>query len=196
MRAPKSRWMLLATAMVMVAALEAATPVEAMAEDLDNCVVKLVPVSEDPAPGPIDAIMVDLGCYATYAEAVEVGTGGGTSLPASTTPAAATQRLIERESDVDVGSVMIGTEYTETLFEGRSKSYFASESCSSGVIWEVSYVTDAWNDDFESGKGFGGCDTNKKFKASNFGGEVLTCTPNCSNYGTLKNEVSSLRWRP
>ena len=60
----------------------------------------------------------------------------------------------------------------------------------------MSYVGNFWNDDFESGRGFGGCDTNKKFKAANFGGDVLTCTPDCLSYGVLRNEVSSLRWKP
>ena len=53
-----------------------------------------------------------------------------------------------------------------------------------------------WDNVFSSGKGFGGCDTNKKFENTNFGGSVLTCTPNCTNYGTLSNQVSSLRWKP
>jgi hypothetical protein len=91
--------------------------------------------------------------------------------------------------------VLIGTEYSETQYDGTSKSYFAAVTCSATVTWEVSYVGDTWNDRFESGKGFGGCNHNRKFAASQFGGASVLCTPNCTSYGSLNNLVSSLRWR-
>jgi hypothetical protein len=165
-------------------------------EQLDNCVVRLVPISDDPDPGPVETEPVDLGCYATFEEAVEVGTGGGTQLDKGTTPSSLTQAALTSSTEPDLGDLLIGTEYTETDYASTSRSYFAPLTCSLGTSWEVSYVGNTFNDDFESGRGFGGCDTNKKFKASNFGGDVLTCTPSCTNYGALKNEVSSLRWKP
>jgi hypothetical protein len=91
--------------------------------------------------------------------------------------------------------VLIGREFNGSSYAGSSNDYFAPDTCQ-GNIYEVAYVGDAWNDKFQSGKGFGGCDHNKKFVASNFGGDSLTCTPNCTSYGSLSNEVSSLRWRP
>ena len=93
-------------------------------------------------------------------------------------------------------SVLIGTEYNALGFGGSSNDYFASTACAGTDVWEVNYVGDAWNDLFSSGKGFGGCDHNKKFQDADFGGSVLTCTPNCNDYGLLSNEVSSLRWKP
>jgi hypothetical protein len=166
------------------------------AQTAANCVAVLVPVADDPETDAIETEPVDLGCYDTYEEAVEVGTAGGTDLPEGSSPSSLTQGLLSASTELETSSVLIGTEYTETNFTASSKSYFADSTCSTGVTWEVSYVTDTWNDDFESGKGFGGCDTNKKFVGSNFAGNVLTCTPNCANYGDLKDEVSSLRWRP
>ena len=80
-------------------------------------------------------------------------------------------------------------------YTSNSKSYLAPDACA-GNIWETDYVGDAWNDLFDSGKGFGGCDTNKKFVHANFGGDVLTCSPSCGDYGSLRNQVSSLRWKP
>jgi hypothetical protein len=90
---------------------------------------------------------------------------------------------------------LIGTEWTDVNYESDSRSFYANNACA-GVTWEVPYVGDRWNDNFESGKGFGGCDTNKKFGHVDFGGGVVTCTPNCGDYGTLRNEVSSLKWKP
>jgi hypothetical protein len=137
-----------------------------------------------------------VGCYATFAEAVAAGSDGAIRLDEAAAPASLTDAMVQEATVQAAGNVLIGTEFTETSFDGESKSYFAPNACSGSQVWEVSYVTDAWNDDFESGKGFGGCDHNKKFAASNFGGAVITCTPNCTNYGALANEVSSLRWRP
>jgi hypothetical protein len=197
LRATRSVGVSLAVVAAFVTAtLVGVTGQRAWAEELDNCVVQLVPISDPNDPGPVETDPVDLGCYATYAEAVEVGTGGGTQLPAGITPSKLTQRMLNVTSDPSASDVLIGTEYTETDYALSSRSYFTPQTCSAGTSWEVSYVGNAWNDDFESGRGFGGCDTNKKFKASNFGGDVLTCTPSCLNYGALKNEVSSLRWKP
>jgi len=161
-----------------------------------HCVVRLAASGPGNEPGAVATLEEDLGCYATYAEALAVGSGGAIELPPDTSPATLTQPTLDQGPSDATTSVLIGTEYTLTFYNGSSKSYFASETCSATVSWEVSYVGDAWNDDFESGKGFGGCNHNKKFQDSNFGGASLTCTPNCTDYGTLRNQVSSLRWKP
>jgi hypothetical protein len=115
-------------------------------------------------------------------------------LPGSTTPAELTDGLLER-STVARTQIVIGTEWNGTGFAGGSMDFTAPDTCA-GTTYQVAYVGDFWNDKFQSGKGFGGCDTNKKFVHANFGGDVLTCTPNCNDYGTFSNEVSSLKWKP
>jgi hypothetical protein len=142
-------------------------PTPALGLQQDNCAFRLVPTGAIDADGARRAQPVLLGCFATIAEAL-------TADP--------------------LASVLIGTEYDGTGYTGASNSYFAAVTCSATVSWAVSYVGDTWNDRFASGKGFGGCDHNKKYFDANFGGTVLTCTPNCSNYGSLVNEVSSLKW--
>jgi hypothetical protein len=142
----------------------------------------------------VQARLVAKGCYGTLAEALSAGTDGSVQLDASVTPATLTQRVLA-QATVRRGAVVIGTEYTNVGFGGESSSFTAPDTCV-GVSYEVSYVGNAWNDDFASGKGFGGCDHNKKFENSNFGGDVLTCTPTCNDYAALRNRVSSLRWKP
>jgi hypothetical protein len=182
--------------MLLVIGTLLALPARAGAEVLDNCVAVLAPI-DGSTSGVIDATAVELGCYETYAEALEAGSDGAIAVDADTTPATLTSSSLAAATDVTLAtSVVIGTEYTGLGFEGSSKSYFAPVSCSSTVTWEVSYVGDAWNDDFASGKGFGGCDHNKKFQHADFLGDVITCTPNCSDYAPLRNEISSLRWKP
>jgi hypothetical protein len=135
-----------------------------------------------------------IGCYATFSEALAAGSGGTTRVPSSMTPDRLTNADLSTGTRAD--TVLIGTEFNRDNFAGITNNYFAPTTCSSTNVWDVNYVGDAWNDMFESGRGFGGCDHNKKFQHADFLGDVLTCTPNCSDYGALSNEVSSLRWRP
>jgi len=186
-------------AAVLVTLLAAATlslsavPASAVSS---NCAVVLVPSSVE-ASGAILAKEVDLGCYPTYAEALSVGSSGAIDVPDGTTGASLTDAVLAANTIVSAtADVLIGTEFVGTNYTGTSKSYFAPETCSIGVVWDVGNVGASWDDRFSSGKGFGGCDTNKKFEDTNFGGSVLTCTPNCANYGALSNQVSSLRWKP
>ena len=180
--------------LLMVAGVVAAP---AQAGGGHHCAMRLVPVTPKDAHGVIRAKAVDLGCFSTFAEAVRAGTGGAVSLSANTTPASLTQRQLDRSTAVvPNASVMIGTEYDNIGYNGDSQTYTAPTACAGDDIWEINYVGNAWNDVFESGKGFGGCDHNRKFGAADFTGGSIICTPNCSDYGSFDNRVSSLRWKP
>jgi hypothetical protein len=158
----------------------------------EHCSFRLVPISRQ---GTVtDAKLEPIGCYATYEEALEQGSGGAMEVAPTVTP----QTLVVEAQPVATSGfdVLLGTEWDASNYLQSSSSYFASVTCSSQNTWQVSWVGATWNDRFESGKGFGGCDLNKKFQHVDFGGTSKTCTPNCIDYGTLANEVSSLRWKP
>jgi hypothetical protein len=160
-----------------------------------HCVFRLVPESR-PKPHLILASLQRVGCFVTLSAAIEAGSGGTIRLARSTQPVDLTDTMISETTVARVGDdTLIGTEWNTTAFGGVSNSYMAPDSCA-GTTYAVAYVGDAWNDRFESGKGFGGCDTNRKFVHADFLGDVLTCTPNCGDYGSLRNEVSSLKWKP
>jgi hypothetical protein len=166
----------------------------ASGETEEHCVSLLEPVAVK--ANVIEATPVEVGCYPTYAEALAAGSGGTIAVDATTSPSSLTDdELSASLLEAQTGTVLIGTEWIETGYASTSHSYFATVTCSGVVSWEVGYVTDQWNDRFESGKGFGGCDRNRKFADSQFGGASILCTPNCSTYGSLNNLVSSLRWR-
>jgi hypothetical protein len=161
-----------------------------------HCAVRLQPVAPKDGHGVIRATLVDLGCFATYAEALSAGSGGAIRVSADTTPASLTERQLRASAVAAAADVIIGTEWDGGNYLGASKSYFAPTACAGTDIWETNYVGDLWNDRFESGKGFGGCDHNRKFAAADFTGGSILCTPNCPDYGTLADKVSSLRWKP
>lgn len=164
----------------------------AVAAEEQHCVSRLVPL--EPVGGRTLAALESIGCFPTYDQALEAGSGTTVDVSASVSP----ETLTEEEASLlgTASLVLIGTEFDGFSFAGGSESYFAPSTCSSGVIWGVDNVGAEWNDRFQSGKGFGGCDTNKKFQHENFAGNVKTCSPNCSDYGALANQVTSLRWRP
>ena len=144
--------------------------------------------------GTVPAAAVPIGCYPTLAEAIEAGTGGEVDLSADVTVASLTQDLLDDAGALAAADVLVGIEYDNTNYGGSSSSYFAPSPCNVSN-WEVSYVGNTWNDRFESGKGFSSCDINVKFQNSQFGDPKITCTPNCSTYSGLRNQVSSLRWK-
>lgn len=156
-----------------------------------HCAFHLVPLE---SAGSATSASLDLvGCFSTYEQALEAGIGHATDVGPEVTPQTLTDDVLG--SPTAITSVLIGTEYDGSGYTGGSSSYFAATTCTSTTTWQVANVGATWNDRFQSGKGFGGCDTNKKFQHENFGGSVRTCTANCTDYGTLANEVTSLRWR-
>jgi hypothetical protein len=162
-----------------------------------HCVFRLIPIGRGVAPHAIATRPELVGCYATYAEAILAGTGGAIRLPTGTSPRSVTDEMLAAAAPpgVAMATVVIGTEYDLLNYGGSSKSYTASSTCTASTTWETSYVGNAWNDLLSSGRGFGGCHTNRKFVGSSFTGASVTCTPNCSGYGAVSNLVSSLRWR-
>ena len=111
-----------------------------------------------------------------------------------TTPASVTDALLAADHHDHRSRRPDGTEFTGTGYGGLRRVTSRRRRLH-GVVW-ASRTSAPPDNEFIPGKGFGGCDTNKKFENTNFGGSVLTCTPNCTNYGTLSNQVSSLRWKP
>jgi hypothetical protein len=89
---------------------------------------------------------------------------------------------------------VIGIEWDGQNYTGSGVVYEVASTCTTTTSWVLNYVGDTWNDRFESGKGYGGCNRNKKFEHADYGGAVRTCKPNCTSYEALNNEVSSLKW--
>jgi hypothetical protein len=163
----------------------------ARADPGQHCAFRLVPLE---TVGVVTDASLDLvGCFGTYEEALEAGFGQGIDLGPQVTPQNLTGETLPPPTAL--AGVLIGTEYDGTGYMADSMSYFAATTCTAVTTWQVPNVGPEWNDRFQSGKGFGGCDTNRKYQHENFGGTVRTCTPNCSDYGALANQVTSLRWR-
>jgi hypothetical protein len=161
-----------------------------------HCAYRLEPLARHGSV--VDARLVRIGCYASFARALEVGSGGTIKVSPTMTPKELRAAdLAMADPNPLASNILIGTEYMDANYSSSSgsNSYFASSTCTASTTWQVSWVGASWNDVFSSGIGYGGCNTNKKYHDANFGGSVLTCTPDCTYYGSLNDQVSSLRWR-
>ena len=147
---------------------------------LAGAVLSIIVVYRLSSPGVYDAVEVELGPRVGDFYPVVSGLRAGDQVVARGA------FLVDAEARLSPGAA--------ANYFGASASYYAPSGCGN-TTWEVSYVGNSWNDLFESGKGFGTCDRNRKFEHSNFGGNSILCTPNCSDYGQVRNRVSSLRWR-
>jgi hypothetical protein len=176
---------------LVIACVLAGTAQPAEAAAGRHCTYSLVPIER--VGVVVNAEPELVGCFATYELALEAGLGPGVDIESGMTPMSLTDGALD--SLGVTASVVIGTEWDGSNFTGNSNSYTAATTCSSSTTWQVANVGATWNDRFQSGKGFGGCDTNRKFQHENFGGTVRVCTPNCAGYGTPANQVTSLRWR-
>ncbi len=159
-----------------------------------HCAYRLAPLARHGSV--VDARLVRIGCYPSFAQALEAGSGGTIKVSSAMKPnELRAADLVSADPVAPAASVLIGTEYVDATYAGNSNSYFASSTCTASTTWQVSWVGAGWNDIFSSGRGYGGCNTNRKYHDANFLGSVLTCTPDCSFYGLLNDQVSSLRWR-
>src|SRR5438874_10856994 len=105
---------------VLVGIAVAATPAAADTAGT-NCAYLLVPGGGVTASGEIVATPVSLGCYLTYAQALDVGSGGSVQVSASTTPGTLTQATLDASTTLSATSdVTIGTEFFQTGYNGNS----------------------------------------------------------------------------
>jgi len=151
-----------------------------------HCVFELRPVER--TARAVFTEPLPRGCFSTQAESMAVGTNGNVILPPDTEAEDLSQDLI------DQFTVVIGREFDEGSFVDKLVEYYAPTGCNQNT-WVVNYVGNSLNDRFESGKGFAHCDLNRKFEDADLGGASILCTPHCSAYGVLRDEVSSLRWK-
>jgi hypothetical protein len=133
------------------------------ADATTNCVTKLVADGQADSEGAIHATPVLVGCYDTYSQALAVATA----------PSSSDSRAISREDAPQ--QTALGTEWARPNFNGTSNTYSASSGCNTNT-WTVDDLG-SFNNTFQSGKGFGSCNSNHKYAGLNESGDSINCTP-------------------
>lgn len=91
-------------------------------------------------------------------------------------------------------SIVLGTVYADVNYGGSSYTMWGSSGCA-GVTFGFASLSGGWDTRISSARAANGCWVTL-YKATNYGGEKLTCTPNCPSVGTLNDQVRSLVFRP
>jgi hypothetical protein len=151
-------------------------------------------------------------CYDTFTAAIAAATRGRvTDAPADSRKALKDERFMARvynTPDKEKETIqtqdappqarifgVVGTIFYDENFDGSSRTW-SQESCDdfASIDWEVSYVGDDWNDDFQSAKGGNNCQM-RVFEHSGFGGASTPWFWENPWLGVLEDEGSSLQFR-
>jgi hypothetical protein len=151
-------------------------------------------------------------CYDTFTAAIAAATGGRiTDAPADSRVAMNDERFVARvygdkKKEPQTGDEkkeaiqprihgIIGTIFYQSDFDSSSATWSA-ESCddSGSIDWEVEYVGDDWNDNFESARGGNNCQM-KVWEHRNFQGASTQWFWAMAWLGVLQDEGSSLQFR-
>ena len=149
--------------------------------------------STEPAPA---------ACFETFAEAAAFATRGRVVLPADARPDDIQPALLS--SAGLTGAYVIGIEYENKAFGGRSITFTSDVTCAvtdfylprmpvvSQPFWP--WPLD-WNDRISSAQAFSGCNHSYHFEDVNFGGAMTDCGSGCSYIGdALNDRTSSIMW--
>jgi len=167
------------------------------APDASQCAVLVDMVEND--RGDQVPEETDLGCFATFAEAVAAATAGAVELPADATPEA--EGL--EEALAPAQTVILSTEYDcrnciVLPFFCRAITFFGRDGiCRSGRFYRTN-LTGFWNNRASSTRGSTACPRNCGFQGFNqagFGVCFFHSSRSCGNYpGIFNNTISSKRW--
>jgi hypothetical protein len=144
-------------------------------------------------PGAQASLAEEGGCFATWAEALAVATGGEVRVDPKTQPHALTPEMFERFSTAR--RTIIAVDYADAHFEGVTLTWYADQGCAPGVLFNPNRMPEGWNDRVSSVVGAGGCDHQFLYEHIDFNahqqGLVAECHPQCEGFRLMENKTSS-----
>lgn len=102
--------------------------------------------------------------------------------------------ITQNYSRSSASTVVLGTVYENSSYSGSSYTFWGSGACN-GATYGFASLSGGWDTRISSARAAGGCWVTL-YKATGYGGEKATCTPQCSSIGTLNDQVRSIVFRP
>ncbi len=167
------------------AAMAASGPPERPSAAAPHCAIGLAP-NEHVAATPAR-------CFPTLKEAVGFASAGAVVLgPTSTAP---TETQVEQASTAST-QPLLGIEYWNSYYGGSTLTLYGTSGsgCVNGVSYGFSSLSSTWNDEISSSKAYSSCDGHH-YESSGYAGAVRSCLPNCTSFGVMNDETSSIRFR-
>jgi len=154
-----------------------------------HCVVALSPGSAAKR-----SVVKDYRCFSSLSEAVTFATGGKVRLGARSSFSSADTALLGSSSTASVP--VLGIEYNGTGFGGTSLTLTGSggSGCYGGTEYSFTNLgTYGWNDRIESARTYSNC-VGVHYKNSGLSGTSTSVFGSKSDFGSLNNEISSIRF--
>jgi hypothetical protein len=201
MTSEKSLWRVAVLSFVLVLALQALPLAAASPDDLASSDRHCVAALERVKPGKAAARSQRLECFPTFSDAIYHATEGRVFLPdgldlKDQLDLLGTELKAETESATVIApaTFVIAIDYEDSGFDDSTLTWTTPEPCTALSGWQVTSMPSGWNDQVGSTQGFSDCNRNILYEHINFGGAVLTCSPTCSNLGSMDDETSSRLW--
>ena len=154
-----------------------------------HCVVALSPGSAAKR-----SVVKDYRCFSSLSEAVTFATGGKVRLGARSSFSSADTALLGSSSTAS--APVLGIEYNWTGFGGTSLTLTGSggSGCYGGTEYSFGNLgTYGWNDRIESARTYSNC-VGVHYKNSGLWGTSTSVFGSKSDFGSLNNEISSIRF--
>jgi len=154
-----------------------------------HCVVALSPGSAAKR-----SVVKDYRCFSSLSEAVTFASGGKVRLGARSSFSSADTALLGSSSTASVP--VLGIEYNWTGFGGTSLTLTGSggSGCYGGTEYSFGNLgTYGWNDRIESARTYSNC-VGVHYKNSGLWGTSTSVFGSKSDFGSLNNEISSIRF--
>lgn len=171
---------------IMASGIYAQTTAPPTSGNQHHCVVHVAPLHE----AQTQSESVSLGCFATFAEALAIATGGAVQAPSTASPEDITQALLSTSSNT-----VISIQWDGTNRGGGSIIRVTSHTpgCSDGSSYGNPSMEPGWDDRVSSAQAFGGCNHFYHYEHTAWTGAVLDCNTYCGSMGVMDNQTSS--WR-
>jgi len=154
-----------------------------------HCVVALSPGSAAKR-----SVVKDYRCFSSLSEAVTFATGGKVRLGARSSFSSADTALLGSSSTAS--APVLGIEYNWTGFGGTSLTLtgIGGSGCYGGTEYSFANLgTYGWNDRIESARTYSNC-VGVHYKNSGLWGTSTSVFGSKSDFGSLNNEISSIRF--
>lgn len=141
------------------------------------------------------SVVKDYRCFSTLSKAVTFASGGKVRLGARSSLSSADAALRSRGSS-RASSPVLGIEYNASNFGGTSLTLTGSggSGCYGGTEYSFGNLGNyGWNDKIESARTYSNC-AGVHYKNSGFSGSSTSVYGSRSDFGSLDNEISSIRF--
>ena len=141
------------------------------------------------------SVVKDYRCFTTLSQAVTFASGGKVRLGARSSFSSADTALRRRSSST-VSAPVLGIEYNLTGFGGTSLTLtgIGGSGCYGGTEYSFTNLgTYGWNDRIESARTYSNC-VGVHYKNSGLSGTSASVFGSRSDFGSLNNEISSIRF--